>query len=198
MALVNKEEVEKLMKAEGEVRGVSLKNTSDFIIKEEGEEGLKKLEKAMTEIGQPLEYEEIKAMQFYPLGLFALYLLVIKRLFNYPDEKIQEIGKSNAKLSLVIKLFMKYFFSPQRVLKEVPKMWRKYYSVGKLSVQEFNEEEKRAILRIEDFSLHPVWCQDLAGFFSSMVQMVVGSEAKCQETKCTHRGDPYHEFLVKW
>jgi hypothetical protein len=149
-------------------------------------------------LGYPLEHETIKVMDFYPVGLWGLYLLVIKRLFYYQNEQIQEIGKSNAKLSLLIRLFMKYFFSPEKVIKKVPEMWQKYYSIGSLSVTDYNEEERRAVLRITNFSLHPVWCQDIIGFFSSMVQMIVGDEAQCQETKCTHRGDKYHEFVVTW
>ncbi|GAI52915.1 unnamed protein product, partial [marine sediment metagenome] len=31
-----------------------------------------------------------------------------------------------------------------------------------------------------------------------IIQMIVGSKVTSEETKCVHRGDEYHEFLLKW
>jgi len=194
--IITKEEIKEFLKIKGEIRGLGFKTEAKFVLKEEGEEGLKKLEDQMAKLGYP--YGEIKAMDFYPLGLLAVNMLVIKRLFNYDDKKFQEMGKFEAKSSLIIRLFMKYFVSLERVAKEAPKMWRKYYTVGDLKVPEVNQEKRYIIIRIENFSLHPILCQILIGYFHSIVRMVLKGEITCEETKCVFRGDECHEFLMKW
>ncbi len=90
--IISKQEIEELMKIEGKVRGLPFKTEAEFIQKEEGEEGLKRLEDAMKNIGYPLKYKEMRAMDFYPIGLLAVHLVVIKRLFNYDDKKFEEMG----------------------------------------------------------------------------------------------------------
>lgn len=197
-SIISKQEIKDLMGLDGEVRGANFKEMTEFILKEEGEEGLQRLEKLMADIGCPIKCKEIKTMDFYPLGLWGVFLIAIKRLFNYDNEKFQEIGRTNVKFSLLLKLLMKYFFSIEKLIKEIPKTWRKYYTVGNLKTVEYNKEKNYVILRLENFSLVPVLCQDLIGYLSGIAQMVVGKKTNCKETKCVHRGDNYHEFLIEW
>jgi hypothetical protein len=196
--IISKKEVDELMDIKGEVRGVVFETTSKFIVKEEGEEGLRKLEQTMAELGHPLKISEVRKLDFYPLGLWGLFLLSIERLFNYDDEKFRELGESNAKFSIIIRLFMKYFFSPEKVMTLVSKMWRKYYTEGVLKKVEFNKKEKYLILRIENFHFHQLLCKDLIGYFAAVTQMIFKDKVTCKETKCVHRGDKYHEFLLTW
>lgn len=196
--VISPKEAERLMNLSGKVRGVAFKTEEDFILREEGEEGLRKIEEALENVGCPLRFKEVKPMDFYPLGYIGLTQLLLKRVLNYSDEKIKELGRSEAKVSLIMKLFMKYFVSLDRVSKEVPKMWRKYYSVGNLKVIEKNEKEKRVIIRLEDFKVTPLHCLDLVGYFSAVLQMVVNSPVKAQETRCPFKGDQHHEFLLEW
>lgn len=141
----------------------------------------------------------MRSMDFYPLGLLAVNMLAIKRVFKYDDKKFQEMGSVEAKTSsLVIRLFMKYFVSIDLAAKKAPEMWRKHYTTGDLKVAELNKEKKYIVLRLENFSCHPLFCQDLVGYFPSIVEMVVGSDASCEETKCVHRGDEYHEYILRW
>lgn len=196
--IISKEEFDELMKIEAEVRGSGPKNIADFILKEEGKEGLKKVEEIIRKLGYPVDYREMRPMSFYPMGLVAVSLLISKRLFNFDNKKFQEMGGSDAKLSPITKIFMKYFVSIKRATKEAPRMWRRYNRGGELKVIEYNDKEGYGILRVENFRLHPFHCQYLMGYFSSVVQMIVGNKATCTETKCVHRGDEYHEFLLKW
>ena len=78
-------------------------------------------------------------------------------------------------------------------------MWTGHYTVGRLRVVEHNKEKKYVLLRIKDFCLHPLLCQVFIGYFTEALQMILrGTKANGKETKCVHRGDEYHEFLVKW
>ena len=194
---MTKEEIDELMKIEGAVRGQGILENIDFIREEKGEEGVKKLEDTMVQLGYP-EYREIKPMSFYPIGLNAATLVAIKRLFGFDEKKFQEMGRAESKVSLFIRLFLKYFVSFERIAREAPKVWRKYSTVGNLKVVEYDKEKRYGILRVENYRLIPIQCHLFIGYFSNVIQMIIGKEATCEETKCVHRGDEYHEFLLKW
>lgn len=196
--IISKEEFNELMNLEGKVKGTGIKTHGEFILKEEGEEGLKKLENTMVRLGYPIKFKEIRATTLYPFGAEAVILVAIKRLFNYDNKKFQEMGKFHAKSSLIIRLFMKYFVSLQRMAKEGPKIWRRYFTVGDLEAVEINEEKKRLIFRVQNFKFHPLHCQILMGSLPTIIQMILGKPVIYEETKCLYRGDDYHEFLVKW
>jgi hypothetical protein len=198
--IISKEELNELINIKGEMRGITIKPGLSFILKEEGEEGLKKLEDAMAILGHPLKYKGIRSMDLYPIKLVAISLLAMKRLFNYDDKKFQEIGRFSAKIPFLIRVFIRgHFLSLKRVIKETPKMWRKHFTVGNLKVEKLDEEKRYAILKLENFVLHPIYCKVLEGFLPTMSKMIVkGSTIVCEETKCVHRGDECHEFLIKW
>lgn len=196
--IITKELIQKLVDIKGESRGASFKADGDFIIKEKGKEGLIKLEERLAELGQPIKYEKIKETDFYSLGLRGIELLVIKDLFNFTKEDFARMGAFQTKNSLIIKLFMKFFVSLDVLSKKAPEMWRKYYTTGDLEVTEFNKEEKKGILSVKNFALHPFHCQLLEGYFGNVIKMVVGVPTVCEEKKCTFRGDEAHEFYVRW
>ena len=196
--VISKEEFNQLMKLEGEVRGMSVKSYGDYILKEKGEKGLKTLEEAITKAGYPIKYRGIRKMNFYPLGLEALTLLGIKRIFNFGKKEIQEMAKFQAKFSVLIRLFVKHFVSLEKAAKAVPNMWRSYYSGGDLKVVKLDQEKGVMILRLENFRLLPEHCHDLTGYFPTISQLIIKRPVSCEETKCSFRGDDYHEFLMKW
>lgn len=195
---ITKEEVKKIMATEGEVRGVVFKTDGEYFLRKEGKNGLDKLEEELKRIGCPIEYEKIKTFDFYPIGMRIISLLAIKEVFGLSDEQIKEIGATAPKVSLVLKLFIRYFSSIVSVAKQAPFIWRKHYTKGKLSVVEVNEKEKRIVIRLENLDLHPLVCRYLEGYFSTVVQMLLGVSATAKETKCSFSGDKYHQYLLNW
>ena len=195
---ITKQLADELIKLEGEVRGVSIKADGEIILEKKGEEGLKKLETKLSEIGHPVEFKKIKTMSFYPLGLKAIILLAMQEVFGYHGEDMVRMGEFQSKLSLIIKTFMKYFFSLDKLAQESQNLWSKYYTVGTAKVVELNKEKKHGIIRVENFKLHPLHCKVLCGFFRSIVKMIVRSPTTCEETKCIFKGDDRHDFLIKW
>jgi hypothetical protein len=175
-----------------------MKGHAKFIMKEKGKEGVERVEKELQKMGYDFDYDKLKKLKFYPLNLYCTELLVIKKIFNYNNEKFKEIGEFNCKTSLLVRLFMKYFVSLARMAEQAPLFWGKYFTVGNTKVTECREKEKRVILRIEDFHTTPLLCEVARGFFSGLCQMIVGREGECKEIKCTHRGDDCHEFLFEW
>jgi predicted hydrocarbon binding protein len=198
MAEITKIEIEKLMKISGEVRGVTLKTDAEFITREKGKEGVKKLELELERISCPIKYNEIESMNFYPIGLRIVSLYAIKSLFNFDEEKIKEIGMFAPKTSLIIKFFMQYFLSLEKTIGELSKIWKKHYTVGDMSPVEVDEKNKIVSLKLENANFDPIFCCYLTGYLSKVLEMIVGNKVSCQETKCAFRGDNFHEYLFKW
>jgi len=195
---MSKEEFKELMNIKGLSRGLVLKPSLEFILEKEGKESLKKVEKIITDLGYPLKHNKINGMNFYPAGLKAVVLVIMKRLFNYDDNRFQELGKFSAKLPLLIRVFFRTFLTFKKMERNVEKMWRAFFTFGDLKMKELNREKGYLILRLENFNFHPLECQPLVGIFSTFYKIMINKEITCEETKCIYRGDEYHEFLIKW
>ncbi len=195
---ISKEEFDELIRIKGKVRGVAFKTQAEFLIKQEGEKGLERLEEELRRLDYPFKLREAKSMEFYPIGLVGIVQLIAKRMFGYDEKMMEKMGEFESKVSFIMRLFISHFVSLDRVEKVVPEMWRKYYTVGDLEVTESDKQKRRAVLRLSNFKIHKVHCQDLVGYFTSVLQMVVKSRVNCEETKCVFNGDDYHEFLFKW
>jgi hypothetical protein len=196
--IISKKEFDRLIKFNVEVRGNGLKNIANFILREKGEAGLREVSDAINQLGYKLNYNTVRGMDFYPIGLVPISLLVTQKLFNFGNKEFQQMGELDAKFTSLTRIFIKYFVSLDKAVKAAPTMWRTYNTAGDLRVTEYNKEKKYIILRIENFVLHPFHCQYLIGYFRGVIQMITGIKAVCQETKCVHRGDEYNEFLMKW
>jgi len=196
--IILKEEFDEMTKVKGELRGNGPKNIGEFIFKKEGERGLKKVEDIMEKLGYPIEYKKIDPMEFKPLWLVTATLLAAKRLFNFSDDDFQKMGEADVKFSPIQRLFMKYFISLEVAAKEASKMWNKYHTEGKLELMEYNNKERRAILKLTNFGLNEYHCQYLVGYFRAVAQITTKGAAICEETKCFFRRDGYHEFIIKW
>jgi len=126
--------------------------------------------------------------------------LATKEIFGYSQSEIEEMGRAAAKVSFIIKIFIKYFLPISKFFfSQTPKIWDKYWTVGKFIPVALDEKNKSAVVRIENLDLHPIYCTYLLGYFSSLARMVTGGEKIiCQETKCSFKGDKFHEFSIKW
>lgn len=197
--IISKEELSEFEKIEGELRGVVLATYGKFILKEEGDNGLDKLEKKMEKIGYPIKLKEIKVTDFYPLRLQAIILTLIKNLFNYNKDNFVEMGRFESKAdTVVIRFFMKYFVSLEMVIKVVQRMWKTYFTVGDIKAVDYDKRKNQLILRLERFPPIPILCNNLRGYFEGITEIIVKTKVVCEETKCPFKGDEYHEFLIKW
>jgi predicted hydrocarbon binding protein len=196
---ITDEDINKILSAEGEVRGVVFKTDRQFIIDTAGDEGIKKVEAELEKMNCPFNYEEeADNMSFYPLGMRVISLIAIERAFSLNKDGVTKMGSGAPKFSLMIKFFMRYFLSAEKIMEKAGEMWEKHYTVGKLEPIEMNTEEKFIRARIYDINLHPIFCDYLMGYFSSVIKMGVGEEVEPEEIKCIHRGDDYHEFTIRW
>ncbi len=200
-SIISKEELEEFSKVKGNVTGACILSDLEFILRKEGEKGLKRLEDTLANLGYPLKYSEIKRnlTTLYPLTWAVVLIVTIKRLFNYNDKDLKEMGEAEAKISsLIIRLFMRYFVSFEKAAKEAPRMWREHYKVGDLKIVEHDKEKKYVVLRIENFAPHPLILKVLKGYFAGIIKMIVGKDVDSKETKSPFKGDGYCEFLLTW
>jgi len=194
-----KEEVDRMIKIPGNTRAAILKAHADYIRLREGEEGVKKVEELMKEFGHPINFAKINIYDWHPDGLPCGVTLVAKEIFGWKDEDIFEMGKITAGQSLLLKLILRYFISPRKTFKEAHRLWDKYYDFGKLELTEFNEKAKYIILRVTRPKFHPLVCVYFRGYITRICQFVFGSSnIKVEETKCQFKGDPYHEYVIRW
>jgi hypothetical protein len=197
MEEIKKEELDKLMKIEGEIKGVVFQVDAKYILEKEGEEGLKKLEKRVKELGYPIDYRTVGALDFHPIGLRAISLLLIKDTFGWGDKEIREMGRTAPMASFIMKLLLKFFVTWKKSIGEIPGYWAKHYTIGSLEVVKEDEKTKDVILHLKDIKIHPILCLYLEGYFEKTYEFVIGKgRGKVEETKCMFKGDPYHEYVL--
>jgi len=195
-----KDQIEEILKIKGQVRGSVFQTDAKYILGKKGKKGLKALESAIKETGQPISYgEDVKATAWYPLSWRVLSLLTIKEIFDWDDRDIVEMGLVAPKYSFIVKTLLRYFVSLEKTFSESAKYWEEHYSVGKLEAPEIDLKKKRLVLHLKDFKVHPILCTYLTGYFKTVAQLVVRSEnMSIKEGKCMFKGDPYHEIIITW
>jgi len=197
--IITKEELSKFKKIKGEVTGDCIKNDLDFILKKEGEEGLKRVEMVMGKLGFPIDRAKLKLTDIYPLSFPVTLIVVVKRLFNYNKKDLENMGRMEAKISsTIIRLFMKYFVSFDMLANNAQKMWEEHYKIGNLRVIDHSRNKGYVHFRIENFKAHVFICHVLGGYFAGLLEMIVGKKVTVEEVKCEHRGDAYHELHLTW
>lgn len=197
--MLDKQKAKKIMEIKGNIRGEGILTDIKYVHYRKGEKGVKMLEERLEELGCPVELKDVRPMDWYPVWLDVLKMLIIKEIFNWTDKDIFEMGKFAAKVSFLVRMLMKYFVSPQMSFKESPKYWRKNFDFGKLEAHEFNEKEKYMIFRLKEFKVHPITCVNHAGYFLQMARYVLGAkEPTIKETKCMFKGAPYREYMISW
>lgn len=198
-AMISREEARDIAEIPGNIRGSALLSDIENIKRRVGVGGLEKVKRMMEGLGYPLEYENIKAMAWYPLGLRPLSFMVIQELFGWGDEDFREMGDHAPKYSFIIKMMVKFLASPEAAIRRAPEYWKKYYSVGTLKVGELSEEKREVAFYLRDFKTIPLYCRYLEGFFRRLMQYLrPGDDVHCEEKRCELQGEECHEFRLSW
>ena len=191
-----KKEADKLMKIEGMTTGSEFLSLVRHIEEKYGEEKTKFLEKEMEKLGYPCSFERIRPAHWYRESLSVLAMVVAKNLFGWRD--LFDFGYRSPAFSFGVKVFIK-LLPPPLFFNQVPKIWKKFLDVGSLEISQYSEKRKRVVVRLKNYMFHPDMCPYFAGFFLKIAEYVIKhKKIKIEETKCMHRGDPYHEFIIKW
>lgn len=191
-----KEQADTLMKIKGHTKGSEILTTRNYIQAIYGEEGVRKLEKKMAEIGYPVVFDEIRPAHWYQESLNVLINIVAKSLFGWQD--LYELGYNSPVFSFGVRVFIKYL-PLSLFVREVPKAWRKFLDVGSLEVSEFNKKKKYVILSLKDYNFHREMCRYFEGFFLRLAEYFIKSEEiTIEEIECSYKGGSAHKFKIKW
>jgi len=198
-AMLTKEDADKAAKITGKARGAVFQTDAEYIKRKCGPDGINKAKALLKQLGYPIEYSNINALDWYPLGLRLISFLAFKEISEWQEADFKNMGNEAPKYSFIVKLMMKFFISPRIAFSHAPDYWVKHYSVGVLEATEFNEEKNYAITRLKDFNVHSIYCRYLEGYFQKLFQLMLPNKnVKIKETKCVFSNDDYHEFRVEW
>jgi hypothetical protein len=199
MANINKKELDDLLKIEGKIRGVVFHTDASYVLKKEGEKGLERLKNIVKDLGYQINYDNPKKTDWYPIGLRAISLILMKDTFGWSDKEIEEMGWNAPSFSFIIKIFMKFFVSISKIAEESPRLWKEHYwDIGEL-VPELHEDKKTLILRLKNFKVHPIICIYLAGYFKRVASLGIKSKKiECKETECIFKEGSCDEFRITW
>jgi len=199
---MNKEDRQKvaneILSVSGNARGDLLLGTISYIKQREGDFGFEEIKKELNRLGCSMNINNINKLKWYPKNVNVLIYFLCTQIFGWGKEDIFELGRSAPKLALITRTLAKYFISVERIFKESSKNWEKYVDFGKAEIGELNSKERYAIVKISDYKFHPVACWYLEGFFVGLLDFVVEGKKTIEETKCMHKGNPYHEFILRW
>lgn len=197
--MITKAMADKLVNIKGNVRGAAFETDAFFVRSRYGDEGLARVRAELQRLGYPIAYDEIAAMEWRPVGLRALSLLVIRDVFDWKDDDVREMGDAAPKYSFIVKILMKFFVSPGVAFDRVPEYWARHYDVGRLQSVALREDEQHAVVRLHDFLTHTIYCRYLEGFFGRLFKFTFPrSKVTVQETVCMHQGGSMHEFVARW
>ncbi len=190
---------DELKNFEGNVKGEALRTTREYVKRKHGEEGVKKLEEKLSELGVEIKLNEINPSEMINEGINALSIITSREIFNWTEDDTLELGRFSLKVSFLTKSVIRYFVSLKMIINAAPKLWKAYYDFGELKVTEFSEQEKTMILRKKGYKTHPTICLQHKGYFLAAMEFILGKEkVTIEETKCVHRGDDYDEYVIRW
>ena len=197
---LTKKIAEEVMKFKGNVIGEAPKTAINYIQEKKGKQGIKIIEKRMEELGFPLEVDKIETHKWFPVGLWVLFILVAKDMFDWKDNDIFNLGRSVSKYAFFTKLVMRYFVSIEKFIKIVPSYWAKYWDFNTtIEVYKYDKETKQIILHKKGFNVHPILCIYQAGYFLGIASLITKSnKITIEETKCVFKRDSYDEYVIKW
>lgn len=197
MYTISKEGISELASRDGEVRGVVLCTDAEYIRRHEGEPALLRVEEETREMGCPIDYGQVKVMDWYPVGLRAVSLFAISKTLNWGDGQLREMGRTAPRYSIITKLMLRYFISLETLQEKLQLYWRKNYSAGSLTGK---VADKSVFIRLEDFQIPPPLLIYLEGYFVGVLSMIIGNHEKIrvEEPKWMHGGSECYEFVLKW
>ncbi len=168
----------------------------EYIKEKRGELGVSMVLEDMKRKGYELDMKLIKKPDWVPIELRKQFLYSVRDTLGWDADKIYAMGYSAPRLSYVLKIYFGLFITAEKAFSEAPNMWQKHYSGSNLRIGE--KWEKGGTLIIEDFDLDPLFCRYIEGYLQGFGDLSKSKNVRVRETKCTFKGEAYHEYTVTW
>ncbi len=194
-------ELQKLKKIRIEERAEDIKYLVGYVKKKKGDRGLALVEKELEKIGFELpDLSKINDLDWVHISVINIFFLACIKVFKWREEDIMEMAKQSLSFKKMTRIYLRYFSSVQKSIGAATRTWKKHYTRSSLELVSCDEEKRKMVLRLKNFKAHPLTCGVyFAGLFLKIMEIQTRSKnIDIKETKCIHKGDPYHEYLIKW
>lgn len=191
-------EAEKIMKLPGNTKGSSLSTDRYFIQNKEGEGSVERLEVALSELGYPFSYSEVKGFEWYKEAQSVLGIFVAKKLFSWSKKDLFEMGYAAPSTSILVKVAL-HFVSLEKTFRQAPGVWEKHYDFGSFEPLEFNETERLLRFQLKGYPFFN-WMQDyFDGFFTRIMHLVGIRDIQRFESRWVDESDhSCRLYEVRW
>jgi hypothetical protein len=196
---LTKEEVRRIASIKGNVHGSILKAYYQFIVDNLGEEGARKVEQRLKELGLEITFKDAFTFKWYPKAYSSLICLAFLEIAGWDEKDAFKVGYAAPAYSMLTKILMKYL-STERVLENANLYWRKHFDFGEMKCVDYDKDKKYAILRLYGFKkYHQTVYIYIWGYLTRLMEMVTKSKnVKVEQTKSLFNNDPYDEFKITW
>ncbi len=184
--------------AEQMTRLYTFASNIEYIKSKRGEMGVKLVLDDLHKKGYNLDIKNIKSSEWVPISLRKEFLYSVRDALGWNEENIYDMGRNAPRFSYALKIYIGLFITVEKAL-EAPNLWRKHYSSGTLELSKDTDLKKgiaKYILR--DFDVDPLFCKYLEGYLQGFGDLTKSKNVVVKETKCTFKGDPYHEYTITW
>lgn len=185
----------KLKKFTGNVRSEVFRTHANYIKYREGENGIKKIEEKMLELGAPVNFSEIRSFDWMSEGLSSLTIIVAKEIFNWTEEDIFEMGRFAPKFSFIIKVMIHYLVSVEAIIENTEKYWDKHFDFGHIEAVVENEN-KKIVIKEYGFNTHPLACIYHAGYFKGLCEFAIKSGNI--KVDYIYQKDGHNKYTISW
>lgn len=194
-----KKEIEELNKLEGKERGQDILYLVRYAKMKFSEEGHQRVVDELQKYDWKLpDLKKIDPMEWISASIPTIYMVAMTKVFNWDADDLYNMGRKLLSVSQTLKLFIRYFLSPQKTIEKAAANWRKHYTFGQMDVQ-FDEGRNQFALHLKDFKKHKVTCDYMRGVYAEIMSVAAGGKpVVIKETQCMFEGAPYHEFKIKW
>jgi hypothetical protein len=195
--VVNGKELEKLVRSSDKVRGAALCTDAQYVRRCATEGMLQRIELTTKELGYPIDYQRIKATEWYPAILRSISLLAIKKVLGWDDEGLRAMGRSAPRHSAITKFMLRNFVTVEALAEKLQTYWRCNYSTGSLRGIVI---DRSAFVCLSDFLLSPEFSTYLEGYFIGVLGMIVGENEwiTVRKTDRWHASENCSDFVIRW
>jgi hypothetical protein len=145
--------------------------------------------------------ERIDRRAWYPYEAFSGFLEGLASKFGEGNpDYARFLGAASGirDINTAFRIYLR-LASPERLIRACSRVWPYYYrDAGTMEATEWKPE--RTTLRITGFAeMSPLHCQLMEGWMISTMEAIgLRIHDDARESKCTSRGDPFHEFTCSW
>jgi hypothetical protein len=192
--------IERLKKMKARIRGCCIKSMVDSLLGTKEERLLPSIQQKVKEYGFKEDLKEISVLKWYPFTLIMASIFSFYEVLDWTEEDVKKAGRncprSSGQFVFRTLAFSMYLEGAFKMLNHI---WKRLVGLGEIESVELNKQEKYAIARVRNFPVHPLCCVFLEGFGEGFGKFLIQAKKFwCKESKCSFKGDPYHEFILRW